>query len=87
LRRGMGKKKAEEMGKQRCGFIEDCGANKIEADLAGNIFDLVEKFAGDGFNKSHSAAYGLVSYQTAWLKPHYPAPLMAAVRSADMHNT
>ncbi|WEK29946.1 MAG: DNA polymerase III subunit alpha [Candidatus Pseudomonas phytovorans] len=87
LRRAMGKKKPEEMAKQRGGFIEGCVANNIEADLAGNIFDLVEKFAGYGFNKSHSAAYGLVSYQTAWLKTHFPAPFMAAVLSADMHNT
>ncbi|MFJ4444155.1 DNA polymerase III subunit alpha [Pseudomonas sp. NPDC089422] len=87
LRRAMGKKKPEEMAKQRGGFIEGCVANNIDADLAGNIFDLVEKFAGYGFNKSHSAAYGLVSYQTAWLKTHHPAPFMAAVLSADMHNT
>ncbi|AJO76863.1 DNA polymerase III subunit alpha [Pseudomonas sp. MRSN 12121] len=87
LRRAMGKKKPEEMAKQRGGFIEGCAGNGIDADLAGNIFDLVEKFAGYGFNKSHSAAYGLVSYQTAWLKAHYPAPFMAAVLSADMHNT
>ncbi|EJT85120.1 DNA polymerase III subunit alpha [Pseudomonas putida S11] len=81
------KKKPEEMAKQRGGFIEGCANNNIDADLAGNIFDLVEKFAGYGFNKSHSAAYGLVSYQTAWLKTHHPAPFMAAVLSADMHNT
>jgi len=87
LRRAMGKKKPEEMAKQRGGFIDGCKTNNIDADLAGNIFDLVEKFAGYGFNKSHSAAYGLVSYQTAWLKTHYPAPFMAAVLSADMHNT
>jgi len=87
LRRAMGKKKPEEMAKQRGGFIEGCANNGIDADLAGNIFDLVEKFAGYGFNKSHSAAYGLVSYQTGWLKAHYPAPFMAAVLSADMHNT
>ncbi|MDE1165971.1 MAG: DNA polymerase III subunit alpha [Pseudomonas sp.] len=87
LRRAMGKKKPEEMAKQRGGFIEGCVSNNIDPDLAGNIFDLVEKFAGYGFNKSHSAAYGLVSYQTAWLKTHYPAPFMAAVLSADMHNT
>ena len=87
LRRAMGKKKPEEMAKQRGGFIEGCAQNGIDADLAGNIFDLVEKFAGYGFNKSHSAAYGLVSYQTAWLKTHHPAPFMAAVLSADMHNT
>jgi DNA polymerase-3 subunit alpha len=87
LRRAMGKKKPEEMAKQRGGFIDGCKSNNIDPDLAGNIFDLVEKFAGYGFNKSHSAAYGLVSYQTAWLKKHYPAPFMAAVLSADMHNT
>ncbi|MCK9533314.1 MAG: DNA polymerase III subunit alpha [Pseudomonas sp.] len=87
LRRAMGKKKPEEMAKQRGGFIEGCKNNNIDADLAGNIFDLVEKFAGYGFNKSHSAAYGLVSYQTAWLKHHYPAQFMAAVLSADMDNT
>ncbi|MCL7462558.1 DNA polymerase III subunit alpha [Pseudomonas sp. NW5] len=87
LRRAMGKKKPEEMAKQRGGFIEGCAANGISAELAGNIFDLVEKFAGYGFNKSHSAAYGLVSYQTAWLKTHFPSPFMAAVLSADMHNT
>ena len=87
LRRAMGKKKPEEMAKQRGGFIEGCANNGIDGELAGNIFDLVEKFAGYGFNKSHSAAYGLVSYQTGWLKAHYPAPFMAAVLSADMHNT
>ncbi|WKN20760.1 DNA polymerase III subunit alpha [Azotobacter vinelandii] len=87
LRRAMGKKKPEEMAKQRGGFVEGCAKNGIDAELAGNIFDLVEKFAGYGFNKSHSAAYGLVSYQTAWLKTRYPAPFMAAVLSADMHNT
>ena len=87
LRRAMGKKKPEEMAKQRGGFIEGCANNGIDANLAGNIFDLVEKFAGYGFNKSHSAAYGLVSYQTAWLKTHFPSPFMAAVMSADMHNT
>jgi DNA polymerase-3 subunit alpha len=87
LRRAMGKKKPEEMAKQRGGFIEGCANNGIDAELAGNIFDLVEKFAGYGFNKSHSAAYGLVSYQTAWLKAHFPSPFMAAVLSADMHNT
>ncbi len=87
LRRAMGKKKPEEMAKQRGGFIDGCANNGITAELAGNIFDLVEKFAGYGFNKSHSAAYALVSYQTAWLKTHYPAPFMAAVLTADMQNT
>src|SRR5690554_5177026 len=87
LRRAMGKKKPEEMAEQRVLFVDGCKNNGIDADLAGNIFDLVEKFAGYGFNKSHSAAYGLVSYQTAWLKKHYPAEFMAAVLSADMDNT
>ncbi|GLZ87055.1 DNA polymerase III subunit alpha [Metapseudomonas resinovorans] len=87
LRRAMGKKKPEEMAKQRGGFIEGCSSNGIDSNLSGNIFDLVEKFAGYGFNKSHSAAYGWVSYQTAWLKAHFPAPFMAAVLTADMHNT
>jgi len=86
LRRAMGKKKPEEMAKQRDGFIAGSLANDIDEGLAGNIFDLVEKFAGYGFNKSHSAAYALVSYQTAWLKYHYPAEFMAAVLSADMQN-
>ena len=87
LRRAMGKKKPEEMAKQRASFLEGSAQNGIDQDLAGNIFDLVEKFAGYGFNKSHSAAYALVSYQTAWLKTHYPAPFMAAVLSSDMQNT
>ncbi len=87
LRRAMGKKKPEEMAKQRAVFAEGAQKNGIDADLAMRIFDLVEKFAGYGFNKSHSAAYALVSYQTAWLKTHYPAAFMAAVLSADMDNT
>ncbi len=87
LRRAMGKKKPEEMAKQRAVFLEGCAGQGIDKDLAGNIFDLVEKFAGYGFNKSHSAAYALVSYQTAWLKQHYPAAFMAAVLSSDMQNT
>ena len=87
LRRAMGKKKPEEMAKQRAGFLDGCTGNGIDKDLAGNIFDLVEKFAGYGFNKSHSAAYALLSYQTAWLKCHHPAAFMAAVMSADMDNT
>ena len=87
LRRAMGKKKPEEMAKQRAVFLEGCAGNGIDKDLAGNIFDLVEKFAGYGFNKSHSAAYALLSYQTAWLKCHHPAAFMSAVMSADMDNT
>lgn len=87
LRRAMGKKKPEEMAKQRDGFIKGAVAKGIEEATAAYIFDLVEKFAGYGFNKSHSAAYALVSYQTAWLKAHYPADFMAAVLSADMDHT
>lgn len=87
LRRAMGKKKPEEMAKQRQIFNTGAVANNIDEQTATLIFDLMEKFAGYGFNKSHSAAYALVSYQTAWLKTHYPAPFMAAVLSADMDNT
>jgi DNA polymerase-3 subunit alpha len=87
LRRAMGKKKPEEMAKERVKFMAGAEAQKIDKDLAGHIFDLMEKFAGYGFNKSHSAAYALVSYQTAWLKVHYPAEFMAAVLSSEMHNT
>ncbi|MCB1619831.1 MAG: DNA polymerase III subunit alpha [Thiothrix sp.] len=87
LRRAMGKKKPEEMAKQRTIFMEGAQNNKVDPDVAGYIFDLMEKFAGYGFNKSHSAAYALVSFQTAWLKAHYPAAFMAAVLSADMDNT
>ncbi|KAF0807251.1 DNA polymerase III subunit alpha [Alcanivorax sp. S71-1-4] len=87
LRRAMGKKKPEEMAKQREVFEEGARNKGIDGDLAIKIFDLVEKFAGYGFNKSHSAAYALVAYQTAWLKVHYPAEFMAAVISADMQNT
>ncbi|NVJ60487.1 MAG: DNA polymerase III subunit alpha [Gammaproteobacteria bacterium] len=87
LRRAMGKKKPEEMAKQRSIFAEGAEKLGIDPELAMNIFDLVEKFAGYGFNKSHSAAYALVAYQTAYLKAHYPAAFMAAVMSADMDNT
>ena len=87
LRRAMGKKKPEEMAKQRDTFKEGAQSIGVDPDLAMKIFDLVEKFAGYGFNKSHSAAYAVVSYQTLWLKTHYPAEFMAAVLSADMQNT
>lgn len=87
LRRAMGKKKPEEMAKQRAGFEQGAINRGVDGELAMKIFDLVEKFAGYGFNKSHSAAYALVSYQTLWMKTHYPAPFMAAVMSADMDNT
>ena len=87
LRRAMGKKKAEEMAQQRAVFINGAVAQGVDANLAKYIFDLMEKFAGYGFNKSHSAAYALIAYQTAWLKTHYTAEFMAAVLSADMDNT
>jgi len=87
LRRAMGKKKPEEMAKQRSVFLDGCAAGGIDVSVAGSIFDLVEKFAGYGFNKSHSAAYALLSYQTAWLKCNHAAPFMASVLSADMDNT
>ncbi|MFT5636501.1 MAG: DNA polymerase-3 subunit alpha [Cognaticolwellia sp.] len=87
LRRAMGKKKPEEMAKQREGFEAGAVGRGVDGELAIKIFDLVEKFAGYGFNKSHSAAYALVSYQTLWMKTHFPAPFMAAVMSADMDNT
>ena len=87
LRRAMGKKKPEEMAKQREIFTTGAVANQIDQSIATYIFDLMEKFAGYGFNKSHSAAYALVAYQTAWLKAHFPAAFMAAVMSSDMDNT
>ncbi|MDG2091301.1 MAG: DNA polymerase III subunit alpha [Gammaproteobacteria bacterium] len=87
LRRAMGKKKPEEMQKQSEIFLAGAAKNNIDSKQAEAIFDLMEKFAGYGFNKSHSAAYALVSYQTAWLKTHYPAHFMASVLSADMQNT
>jgi DNA polymerase III subunit alpha len=87
LRRAMGKKKPEEMAKQRDTFRDGAISQGVDPDLAMKIFDLVEKFAGYGFNKSHSAAYAVVSYQTLWLKQHFPAPFMAAVMTADMQTT
>jgi DNA polymerase III subunit alpha len=87
LRRAMGKKKAEEMAKQRSVFVSGAVARGVREAQATYIFDLMEKFAGYGFNKSHSAAYALLSYQTAWLKAHYPAAYMAAVLSSDMDKT
>ena len=87
LRRAMGKKKLEEMAKERAKFREGAAKDGLTGDKADSIFDLMEKFAGYGFNKSHAAAYALVSYQTAWLKAHYPAEFMAATISSDMDNT
>jgi DNA polymerase III subunit alpha len=87
LRRAMGKKMPEEMVKHRAIFRDGAAKRGLSADKADQIFDLMEKFAGYGFNKSHAAAYALLSYQTAWLKAHYPAEFMAAVLSSDMDHT
>jgi DNA polymerase-3 subunit alpha len=88
LRRAMGKKDKEKMAKERRNFIEGCArANKIPEKKANAIFDLLEKFAGYGFNKSHSAAYGVISYQTAFLKAHYPVEFMAGLLSNEINNT
>ncbi|MFB6434831.1 MAG: DNA polymerase III subunit alpha [Candidatus Malihini olakiniferum] len=87
LRRAMGKKQPEEMAKQRSVFEDGAKKMGVDSELSIKLFDLVEKFAGYGFNKSHSAAYALISYQTLWLKAHYPAEFMAAVMTADMDNT
>nr|MDQ3039278.1 DNA polymerase III subunit alpha [Pseudomonadota bacterium] len=87
LRRAMGKKKPEEMAKERAKFEAGSAERGVDPRIATQIFDLMEKFAEYGFNKSHSAAYALVAYQTAWLKVHYPAEFMAAVLSSDMDNT
>lgn len=87
LRRAMGKKDAEKMAKERDGFVKGATNRGVEPETASYIFDLIDKFAGYGFNKSHSAAYALISYQTAWLKAHCPAAFMAAVLSSDMDKT
>ena len=86
LRRAMGKKDPAEMAKQRLVFVDGASKRGVSDELSNYIFDQMETFAGYGFNKSHSAAYALISYQTAWLKAHYPAAFMAAVMSADMDN-
>jgi DNA polymerase-3 subunit alpha len=88
LRRAMGKKKAEEMAKQRAIFIEGCAkTNNIKPDKANQLFDVLDKFAGYGFNKAHSACYGLLAYQTAYLKARYPVQFMAALLSNELDNT
>ena len=87
LRRAMGKKKPEEMAKQRAVFLKGATENGVDEKQADHIFNLMEKFAGYGFNKPHSVCYALIAYQTAWLKHHYPADFMAAVLSADMQTT
>ncbi|MEY2669112.1 MAG: hypothetical protein RJA59_1750 [Pseudomonadota bacterium] len=87
LRRAMGKKKAEEMAKERVGFLDGCVQKGVDEAVAGSIFDMMEKFAAYGFNKSHSAAYGLLTVQTAWLKAHYPVEFMAALLTSEAANT
>jgi DNA polymerase-3 subunit alpha len=88
LRRAMGKKDKAKMAKERKNFIEGCArTNKIPEKKANAIFDLLEKFAGYGFNKSHSAAYGVISYQTGYLKAHYPVEFMAGLLSNEINNT
>ena len=87
LRRAMGKKKPEEMAKQRQVFVEGAAKKEINEKKANEIFDLIDTFSGYGFNKSHSVAYAYISYQTAWLKSHFPAPFMAAVLSGVMDDT
>ena len=87
LRRAMGKKKPQEMAQQRSTFLDGAIANGVEKKIANTIFDLMEKFSGYGFNKSHSAAYALLTYQTAWLKANYTAEFMAAVMSSELENS
>ncbi|MBO4300035.1 MAG: DNA polymerase III subunit alpha [Desulfovibrio sp.] len=86
LRRAMGKKKAEAMAKERVNFVAGAAKNSISEEKANEIFDLMEKFASYGFNKSHSAAYALISYYTAWLKVHYKVEFMAALMTSEMGN-
>src|SRR4029077_16059576 len=87
LRRAMGKKKPEEMAAQREKFLTGCQARKVPVKKATKIFDLMAEFAGYGFNKSHSCAYALLAYQTAWLKTHYPVEFMAAMLTSETGNT
>lgn len=87
MRRAMGKKKAEVMAEQRRKFVSGCAENGIDGRKANEVFDLIDKFAGYGFNKSHSAAYALVSFQTAYLKAHYPVEFMAANLTCDSDDT
>src|SRR5699024_9925573 len=87
LRRAMGKKKPEEMAMHRELFEKGAAEKGHDPKLAVKLFDLMEKFAGYGFNKSHSAAYALIAYQTAWLKAHHPAEFIAATLSSDLDDT
>ena len=87
LRKAMGKKIAEKMAEHRQFFMDGAKENQIPEDKAGTVFDLMEKFGGYGFNKSHSAAYALIAYQTAYLKAHYPVEFLAALLTSEMHST
>ena len=87
LRRAMGKKKKEAMQQERAKFLKGASENKIKDKLAGEIFDAMETFAAYGFNKSHAASYALISYQTAYLKTHFPQEFMAALTSLEMGDT
>ena len=87
LRRAMGKKIQAEMDAQRAGFVEGCGRNQIDRKKANELFDLIDKFANYGFNKSHAAAYAVLTYQTAWVKTHYPQDFFAASMAFDLGNT
>ncbi len=87
LRRAMGKKKAEEMQKQRALFMDGARKKSVDEKIASHVFDLMEKFAQYGFNKSHSAAYGLITIHTAWLKAHHPVEFMAALLTSEKDNT
>jgi DNA polymerase-3 subunit alpha len=87
LRRAMGKKKADLMAQERSGFVEGCAKNSVDVKLATELFDTMEQFAAYSFNKSHSAAYGLITYQTAWLKAHHPVEFMAALLTSEKDNT
>src|SRR5207237_9127199 len=87
LRRAIGKKKAALMANERSGFVEGCAKNGVDVRLATELFDTMEQFAAYSFNKSHSAAYGLITYQTAWLKAHHPVEFMAALLTSEKDNT
>src|SRR5712671_4636730 len=87
LRRAMGKKKADLMAQERSGFVEGCAKNGVDVKLATELFDTMEQFAAYSFNKSHSAAYGLITYQTAWLKAHHPVEFMAALLTSEKDDT
>ena len=87
LRRAMGKKKKEEMEEQRSAFIEGAMKREVKKDVATNLFELINEFAGYGFNKSHSVGYALIAYQTAWLKAHYPSEFLASTLSSELDST